>query len=501
MMQRGKPLTLARSILQRTQSRMIQKRMASSAVSTHTETAGLAEMEHEAIATPQYRFPDYLTRVAPTQVTTLDNGFRIVTEPRQGETAAVGVYIGAGSRHENRMNNGVAHFLEHMYFKGTKRRTARDLEVEFENAGAHMNAHTSREYTAYTSHCLSGDVDRSVDALADVLLNSEISVKDIEAERGTILREMEDVNQNIDEVLFDQLHLTAYQGSSLGYTILGPEENIRRISRSQMLEYRNTFYTAPRMVLVGTGNVSHEKLVELGERYFSELPTQSKTNKPDTTPDAFYVGSDIHVLNPDIPLLHLTIAFEGPGLASGDNIALNLIQLMLGSYDKSMGASKYVTTPFLADMIDADLARYLAPFHHAYSDTSLFGIHSISSGVEDGTDSLMCGIVRHMSRFAYKVNSDELERAKNLLKNQVLMSYEGGLSRSVEEIGRNMLYFGRRPSIAEMFARIDAVTVDDIKATADKYIFDKDPVVAAIGNTEHAVDYTWLKLHTYQWRI
>lgn len=355
-----------------------------------------------------------------------------------------------------------------------------------------MNAHTSREYTAFTSHCLKNDVDRSVDALADVLLHSEISNENIEAERGTILREMEEVNQNIDEVLFDQLHLTAYQGSSLGYTILGPEENIRRLTRNQMENYRNTYYTAPRMVLVGVGNVSHEKMVELGEKYFAQLPSQSQTSVSDKTPEASYLGSDIRVNNPDIPLLHCAIAFEGPGVASGDNVALSLIQIMLGSYDKSMGVSKYVTTPLGTSVSEYNWARYVSPFNHAYSDTSLFGIHFISDGLEENTDSVMCGVVNHMSRFAYKVNPVELARAKNLLKNQMLSAYEGGLSRSLEEIGRNMLYFGRRPNVAEMFARIDAVTVDDVRHVAYKYIFDKDPVVAAIGQTDHIVDYTYV---------
>lgn len=482
---------LTRNILKRAQ---LQKR-------TITSSYDALATEKEAVTTTEYKFPSFLTRVAPTQVTTLDNGFRIVTEPREGETAAVGVFIGAGSRHENASNNGVAHFLEHMYFKGTKKRTGRDLEVEFENAGAHMNAHTSREYTAFTSHCLKGDVDRSVDALADVLLHSEISKENIQSERGTILREMEEVNQNIDEVLFDQLHLSAYQSTSLGYTILGPEENIKSLTRNQMIEYRNTFYTAPRMVLVGAGNVSHEKMVELGKKYFEGVPSTSQTAQSDKTPEAHYIGSDVQVLNPEIPLMHGAIAFQGPGVASGDNIALSLIQIMLGSYDRSMGASKYITTPLCSAVSENEWARYLTPFSHAYSDTSLFGVHFISDGSEETSDSFMCGVVSHMTRFAYKVNPEELARAKNLLKNQVISAYEGGLSRALEEIGRNMLYYGRRPNVAEMFARIDAVTANDVKHVAGKYIFDKDPVVAVIGNTGHAVDYTWLRIHTYQWKV
>lgn len=443
-----------------------------------------------------YKFPEFLTRTAPTQITTLPNGFRIVSEPRVGETAAVGVFINAGSRHEDINNNGVAHFLEHMYFKGTNKRTYKDLEVEFENAGSYMNAHTSREYTAFTSHCLKNDVDRSVDSLADVLLNSKFDPAAINAERSTILREMEEVNTNIEEVLFDNLHTTAFQGSSLGFTILGPKENIQKISRQQMVNYRNAYYTAPRMVLVGTGNVDHEHLVKLGEKYFSSLSAKEHA----TTPETRYVGSEYAMYNPELPFLHIAIGFEGPSLSSPDILTLNIIQLLLGTYDKAMGAGKHVSTAFCSKIAEKELARSVMPFNHAYSDTGLFGVHLVTDGVKD-VDTLMVETVSQMTRLCHKVNDIELERAKNLLKGQILASYEGGLNGILEEIGRQTLYFGRRPSAAEMFARVDSITANDVKRVATKYIYDKDPVVSSIGKTDECVEYSWLRIWTYNWKL
>jgi processing peptidase subunit beta len=449
----------------------------------------------EMVKAVSYKFPEFLTRSAPTQITTLPNGFRVVTEPRVGETAAVGVFIGAGSRHEDINNNGVAHFLEHMYFKGTQKRSSKDLEVEYENAGSYMNAHTSREYTAFTSHCLRDDVDRSVDSLADVLLNSRFDPQLIESEKSTIIREMEEVNTNIEEVLFDNLHATAFQGSSLGFTILGPKENILRMTRQQMINYRSTYYTAPRMVLVGVGNVDHSHLVKLGEKYFNQVPAKSLG----ATPETRYVGSDIQLYNPEIPFMHLAIGFEGPSISSPDILVLNVIQLLIGSYDKAMGIGKHVSTSFCSKIAEKDLARSVVPFNHAYSDTGLFGVHIVSDGGKD-TDTLMVSAVSEMTRLCYKVNDIELERAKNLLKSQMLASYEGGLSGVLEEVGRQMLFYGRRPSVAEMFARIDAITSNDVRRVATKYIYDKDPVIASIGKTEESLEYSWLRIHTYQWR-
>jgi processing peptidase subunit beta len=459
-----------------------------------------SSLSSEGFVTPSYELPEFLTKSPTTQITTLNNGVRIVTEPRVGETAAVGIFIKAGSRQENKSNNGVAHFLEHMYFKGTKKRTAHQLELEFENAGALLNAHTAREYTAFTSHCLKGDVERSVDALSDILLNSDLKDADIERERGTILTEYDEVSQSIEEVLFDELHGTAFQQSSLGFTILGPKDNIKTITRKQMVEYRDTFYTAPRMTLIGVGEVDHAQLVRLGEKYLGAVPAAPALGKSDKTEHPSYIGSDVRIFNEEIPNLHLAIGFQGPGLASADILAVSLIQLLLGSYDKTMGAGKYVS-PNLANLLaDNELARLLVPFNHAYSDTGLFGVQVISDGGDD-TDTLMCEIVHHMTKLCYRVSPEDLERAKNVFKSQILSQYEGGLKGVLEEVGRQVLFYGRRPSAAEMFARIDAITPDDIKRVATKYIYDQDPVMTAIGNTQNMVDYTWLRNFTTAWRI
>jgi processing peptidase subunit beta len=474
----------------------------------------------ESFTTPSYELPEFLTQSPATQITTLSNGVRVVSEPRVGETAAVGIFIKAGSRQENKSNNGVAHFLEHMYFKvnnshhiyvityvtniifvqGTKKRSGHQLELEFENAGALLNAHTAREYTAFTSHCLKGDVERSVDALSDILLNSELREADIERERSTILTEYDEVSQSIEEVLFDELHGTAFQQSSLGYTILGPKENIKTITRKQMIDYRDTFYTAPRMTLIGVGDIDHSQLVRLGEKYLGTVPAAPASGKSDKTEYPSYIGSDVRVFNEEIPNLHMAIGFQGPGLASADILTISLIQLLLGSYDKTMGAGKYVS-PNLANLLaDNNLARLLVPFNHAYSDTGLFGVQIISDGGED-TDTLMCETVHHMTKLCYRVIPEDLERAKNVFKSQILSQYEGGLKGVLEEVGRQILFYGRRPSAAEMFARIDAITTEDIKRVATKYIYDQDPVMSAIGNTQNMVDYTWLRMFTTAWRM
>jgi processing peptidase subunit beta len=182
-------------------------------------------------------------------VTKLANGFTVATESNpNNQTATVGVWIDAGSRFETAKTNGVAHFLEHMAFKGTKSRTQTQLETQIENMGGHLNAYTSREQTVYYAKALSKDVGASVEILADILQGSTLAPAAIERERSVINREAEEVDKNKEEVVFDHLHAIAYQGNSLGYTILGPKENIDSITRQDLLDYIQANYTPERMV-------------------------------------------------------------------------------------------------------------------------------------------------------------------------------------------------------------------------------------------------------------
>ena len=223
----------------------------------------------------------------------MDSGLRVASETVQGsETATVGVWIDAGSRYETADNNGVAHFLEHLAFKGTTKRTQQQLEVEIENMGGHLNAYTSREQTVYFAKVFKSDVGKAVEILSDVLLNSEFSEDAIERERKVILQEMTEVNKQQEELVLDHLHATAFQGTGLGRTILGPEENIMKLKRSDLVDYIQQHYTAPRMVIGGGGAVNHEELCGYASQYFGNLPTAAKNGVDVAFEPAVFTGSD-----------------------------------------------------------------------------------------------------------------------------------------------------------------------------------------------------------------
>lgn len=440
-------------------------------------------------------FPPYVLRAPSTDISTLDSGLRVASETVAGsETATVGVWIDAGSRYETAANNGAAHFLEHMAFKGTGKRTQQQLEVEIENMGGHLNAYTSREQTVYFAKVFQGDVGRAVEILSDILLHSKLDEAAIERERDVILREMSEVNKQQEELVLDHLHSTAFQGSGLGRTILGPEENIRSLQKSDLTDYISTHYTAPRMVIAGAGAVDHAELCGLAGEHFGSLPSVPKSGVDAAMAPARFVGSDVRVKFDSDDTAHIALAFEGASWTSEYAFPLMLLQTMLGSYDRASGAGKNVASKMCQEIAQHELAHSFSTFNTCYKDTGLFGIYAVAP--DNKLDDLMWYVMNNLVRMVHKPTEEEVERARTNLKATMLMGLDGH-SNVAEDIGRQLLTYGRRMTPAEIFSRIDSVTVDDIKATAAKFINDQDHALAAVGGIHELPDYQWIRRHSY----
>ncbi|KAK8104230.1 Mitochondrial-processing peptidase subunit beta [Apiospora kogelbergensis] len=427
---------------------------------------------------------------AKTQTTTLKNGLTVATEHSPyASTSTVGVWIDAGSRSETNENNGTAHFLEHLAFKGTQKRTQQQLELEIENMGGHLNAYTSRENTVYFSRAFNADVPQSVDILADILQNSKLEQSSIERERDVILRESEEVEKQLDEVVFDHLHATAYQHQPLGRTILGPRQNILDITRTELTGYIKDNYTADRMVLVGAGGIPHEQLVELAEKNFSGLPTTSSQNsayllskqKPQ------FIGSDLRVRDDTIPAAHIAIAVEGVSWDDPDYFTALVTQAIVGNYDKAMGSAPHQGSKLSGFVHSNDLANSFMSFSTSYSDTGLWGIYLVSDKLTR-LDDLVHFTLREWSRLSSNVTESEVERAKAQLKASILLSLDS-TSAVAEDIGRQLVTTGRRMTPGEIERTIDQVTEKDVMSFANRKLWDQDIAVSAVGSIEGLLDY------------
>mmetsp|Transcript_8890 Transcript_8890/g.16347 ORF Transcript_8890/g.16347 Transcript_8890/m.16347 type:complete len:463 (-) Transcript_8890:270-1658(-) len=426
-------------------------------------------------------------------VSKLGNGMRVASEPCSGDTVTVGVWVDTGSRYETEENNGVAHFLEHMFFKGTKNRTQTQLEVEIENMGGHLNAYTSREQTVFFARVFKKDMARAVEILSDILLNSNFDQALIDREKSTILREMQEVESEVEEVVFDRLHETAYRGSSLGRTILGPTENINAMDQAMIKDYVETHYTADRMVVVGAGAIDHDELVKLADTHFGGVSAESK--KEITFEEAVYTGSEIRMRYDDMPDAHIAYALPIGGWADPDSFPFMVMQNMIGTWEEGMPGGKFARNPLIAKCAEQRMAKKISAFCTQYSDTGLFGVYAV--GEPMALDDLMFNVQGTVTDFAYEVDEQLLEQAKKQMIIQHLAIADGSTS-VCEELGRQMLSFGRRLHPVETVARIQAVDSAAIKAAADKFLYDQCHALAAIGPTHEMKDYVQMRRGTYR---
>jgi len=391
----------------------------------------------------------------------------------------------------------VAHFLEHMAFKGTSKRTRSSLEVEVENMGGSLNAFTSREHTVYQAKVFRDDVGQAVDILADILQNSTLSEQHIERERDVILTEMREVGKNTEEVVFDYLHSIAFQDTPLGRTILGPAENVRSLQKKDLQDFVNTHYTGDRMVVVGAGAVDHAQLVAEVEKAFANLPAKSTVDFS-ALPANTYSGSAVTHQDCSMQDVHLAIAVEGVSWSSPDHLPMMVIQNIIGNWDRSLGAGKNVSSRLAEVIAKEGLATRLTTFNTCYNSTGLFGTYLVSNphAIED----LSCEVLSEFVRIGHSVTDTEVEWAKNKLKSSMLMTLDGN-SAIAEDIGRQVLTLGRRHTVAELFKRIDDIDTATVRRVADHYFQDVCPAVVGIGDVMELPDYNQLRGWTYWNRL
>ncbi|KAL2039272.1 hypothetical protein N7G274_007940 [Stereocaulon virgatum] len=432
-----------------------------------------------------------------TESTTLSNGLTIATEHSPwAQTSTVGVWIDAGSRAETDKTNGTAHFLEHLAFKGTSNRTQQQLELEIENMGGHLNAYTSRENTVYYAKSFNSDVPATVDILSDILQNSKLEPRAIERERDVILREQEEVDKQLEEVVFDHLHATAFQGQPLGRTILGPKENIASIQRNDLVGYIKKNYTADRMVLVGAGGVPHQQLVDLAEKHFSNLPTEPPTSAAahsaaaqKQTPD--FIGSEVRIRDDTIPTANIAIAVEGVSWKDDDYFTALVTQAIVGNWDRAMGNSPYLGSKLSTFIHENKLANSFMSFSTSYSDTGLWGIYLITEN-KTQIDDPAPSPPREWSRLSYNVTEAETERAKAQLKASILLSLDGTTA-VAEDIGRQIVTTGRRMKPEEVERVVGSISEKDVMSFARRKLWDQDVAVSAVGSIEGLLDYNRIR--------
>jgi len=400
------------------------------------------------------------------KMTTLANGLRVISEGREGlQTTAVGVWVDAGARYETVSNNGVAHMLEHMAFKGTESRSAQDIAVEIESVGGHLNAYTSREHTAYFVRVLKEDLALSVDILADILQRSTFAEEELERERTVVIQEIGQSEDTPDDIIFDRLQEVSFPNQALGRSILGPVEGVANMGREVLFDFMGQHYGASRLLLCAAGAVDHDDLVALAERNFGGL--RPGAHNPFET--AIFQGGEQRDER-DLEQVHFALALPALTYDDDDFYPMQVMSTVLGG-----GMSSRL---FQEVRERRGLCYSIFCFASSYKDCGAFSVYA-GTGV-DQIGELVPVICDEMLRLSGDVAEDEVARARNQLKAGTLMSLESSAAR-VEQLARQTLVFGRQIPIDELIAKIDAVDAAAVRRVAGRITGMGNPAVAALG--------------------
>ncbi|SEF56851.1 Predicted Zn-dependent peptidase [Thalassococcus halodurans] len=400
------------------------------------------------------------------EITTLSNGFRIVTENMPSlESASLGIWVTAGGRHERPEQNGIAHFLEHMAFKGTKTRSALQIAEEIEDVGGYINAYTSREVTAYYARILAADCGLALDVISDILLNPVFDAKEIETERHVILQEIGQSLDTPDDIIFDWLQEKAYADQAMGRTILGPSERVQAFGRDDLAGFVDQHYGPDRLILSAAGAVDHDELVKQAEALFGHLAPHGND---EWEPAHFTGGETRH--DKALEQAHFTLAFESPGYRDPAFYTAQIYTTALGGGMSSRLFQEIREKRGLCYTIFAQSG--------AYADTGMTTIYAGTSGEEVGQ--LAEITIDEMKRAAQDMSEAEVNRARTQMKAGLLMGLESPSSRA-ERQARMLQIWGKVPPLEDTVAKIDAVTTDDVLAFGEDMISKAKSAMALYG--------------------
>ncbi|MCF8484576.1 MAG: insulinase family protein [Rhodobacteraceae bacterium] len=385
------------------------------------------------------------------QISTLANGLRVVTEHMPGlKSASIGLWVQAGGRHETSVQNGIAHFLEHMAFKGTARRTSLQIAEAIEDVGGYINAYTSKEMTAYYARCLVADVPLALDVISDIVLNPLFDQKEIETERHVILQEIGQALDTPDDIVFDWLQEVAYPDQPFGRTILGPTERVSAFGQDDLRQFVGQHYGPDQMILSAAGGVDHETILAQATEIFGHLSALGSS----VIQPAEFIGGERREVK-KLEQVHFAMSFEAPGYRHPDVYTAQVYSMAMGGGMSSRLFQKIREERGLCYSIFAQSG--------AYEDTGSITLYAGTSKTEIAE--LTHLTVDEMKRAADDMTEAEVARARAQLKAGLLMGLESPSSRA-ERNARLLAVWGRVPDVDEAVEKIDSVTTQNVRRFA-----------------------------------
>lgn len=460
-------------------------------------------------------FRDVIAKIPPTNVVALNNGLKVATEENPlAKFATVGLYINGGTRYDKEGYSGTSRVLEKCGFLGTTNQSRKNIAEAVEELGGHLQVETGREITQLSIKVAKENVNKAVSLLADVVRNQRLADEDIKTAKDIVQSQRHEAEERTDEIVMDNLHRCAYDSTvtGLGAPIYGTEDGINAIDRKTLEEFRATNFGAGRMALVATGAVNATEFEKAATASFGDL-----AKGPAPVVDTRYVGGDYRLWNLRYKTSHIAWGFETCGAACEDSLPLMLASQVFGNFHRSQHelgqhamhrvlkvfSSQDHGTPTTTHFPEKGI-EVANQFMHQYSDTGLAGMYIVgrpacTHGDAGNMQEMWQWTMSEWCRISQKLlHQQELEQAKVNLKSQLLFNMDGS-SNSAADIGKQVLYNGRRVPIAEMFNRIDDITVTNVQETLQHYFFARRPVYSFMGYTYPLANYEWSSMWTYKY--
>lgn len=406
--------------------------------------------------------------------TTLRNGLRVITSERpQSETVSLGIWVNTGSAYETKDINGISHFVEHMVFKGTEKRSCLQISEEIENVGGQNNAYTSREFTAFYAKMLKNDTELAADVITDFVISPTFPEEEMVKEKEVVVQEIKQTLDTPDDVVFDYFQEKAFPDEPVGRTILGPVEKVRSFTASDLHNYMHHNYAAENTVVAAVGNLKHENFVRMIEsRMSSYQPHTNFTKAPQLYEGGFYAEKK------PIEQAHFLLGFKGVEYYNPMYYPVSVFSTLFGG-----GMSSRL---FREIREKRGLVYTVYSFTNSHTQSGLFGIYAGTSGEEIAK---MAPVVADEIKKVVqeKVSPEELNRAKIQLKASMLMALESSSS-TAEVIARQSLLYNRVIPTQEIVDRIEAVSLEDIRNAAQA-LFASRPTYALLGDLKDYPSY------------
>ena len=405
------------------------------------------------------------------KITTLPNGTRIITEflPHV-KSFSLGFWFNVGARDENNSNNGISHFIEHMLFKGTKRRSAKKIAEEIEAYGGYLNAFTSKEHTCYYTKGLSENLARNFTVLADMIQNPLFRENHVKREAGVIVDELHDVNDNPEELIFDKFEEVIFKGNRLSMPVIGTEGNIRRFSSRELQAYHQKRYNTNKLLIVASGSVKHDDLVKLAKKNIGAGKIRTTLKR-----ERFikHKAGDL-LLDKDFHQVHSIIGRSTAGFSSKKRNSLKVLSTLLGE-----GSSSRL---FLAVREKLGITYQISSFLNSYFDVSSFGVYySTNDRQAAKVQEIILKEFRKLREI--KVSEKELNKVKAYIKGNTLLNLESTTNRMMR-IANSMLYFNRIIQINDYLYKIEKVTAEELQKIANDLLDERKlvKVILKSGN-------------------